>query len=53
VDKTERQVLAVRQAGYEPYVVWSYAEDGQTYWGHYFGSLEEAHQYLSNGRDAA
>lgn len=35
-------VLAKRDTEYQPYVTWMINRDGDTYWGHYFNTEEEA-----------
>jgi len=50
VATTERQVLAVREHSIHPYAVWTYNEAGQTYWGHYFETLDAAYRYISNSK---
>jgi len=46
VATTDKQVLAVREHSVHPYAVWTYNEDGQTYWGHYFETLDAAYRYI-------
>lgn len=38
----KRVVMAKREAGYQPYVTWQMDDEGNTFWGHYFETHNEA-----------
>ncbi len=42
IDCNEEFVLALRTDAHHPYVTWALGPDGDTFWGHYHFTLEEA-----------